>query len=635
MIIKVNYTVSDIYMSTSVSAVYIKVVYSGVSAGGGGTWGTITGTLSAQTDLQTALDLKLPYTGATGAVNLGAFGITAASLIKSGGTSAQFLKADGSVDSSTYTPTSRTLTINGTTQDLSADRTFTIATANIYNADGTLTSARTLTSGGFPLTFTGTNTAASLIARGLNLTHTLVASANNDVLVGLDINPTFTNGAFTGVTNTGLRVQGINIGLGNGALATNTAIGFKSLNGANSGNGSNTSIGYQAGFSNTTGYNNTYLGYQAGYTNLTNDSNVAIGYQAGYLNTSYCLTAIGVEALRNSTGFFNTAIGFQAGFGITTGLFNTLIGGQIMTSTTTATDCTIIGYRAARNNTGSNNTVMGSNALNANTTGSGNLVFGSSAFSFNTTGSSNVVIGILAARIATSTANITSATNSIAIGESATFADNNQSNQIVIGFNSQGLGSNTTMIGNTSTITTAIRGRLILGGTTDSGLYQLDVNGTARVTGTGTTSSTTALLVRNSTGTFNCLKVRDDGKVAFGNSGIDCTITGTTGSGNKFEFYAFNGYDITDGFGNTLITGLGSTIRLPREVGVGFNAQNNSSAVLQADSTTKGFLPPRMTTTQINAIATPAEGLQVYNTTINHMCFYMNGAWAKLTHSPM
>ena len=60
-----------------------------------------------------------------------------------------------------------------------------------------------------------------------------------------------------------------------------------------------------------------------------------------------------------------------------------------------------------------------------------------------------------------------------------------------------------------------------------------------------------------------------------------------------------------------------------------------ATAILQADSTTKGFLPPRMTTAQVNAIVTPAEGLQVYNTTINHMCFYMSGAWQKINHSPM
>ena len=45
---------------------------------------------------------------------------------------------------------------------------------------------------------TGSTTASGAIARGMNLTPTLVAAANNDVLVGLDINPTFTLGAFTG-----------------------------------------------------------------------------------------------------------------------------------------------------------------------------------------------------------------------------------------------------------------------------------------------------------------------------------------------------------------------------------------------------------------------------------------------------
>lgn len=43
----------------------------------GAVWGNITGTLSDQTDLQNALDDLVPYTGATGAVDLGAYGITA------------------------------------------------------------------------------------------------------------------------------------------------------------------------------------------------------------------------------------------------------------------------------------------------------------------------------------------------------------------------------------------------------------------------------------------------------------------------------------------------------------------------------------------------------------------------------
>ena len=56
----------------------------------------------------------------------------------------------------------------------------------------------------------------------------------------------------------------------------------------------------------------------------------------------------------------------------------------------------------------------------------------------------------------------------------------------------------------------------------------------------------------------------------------------------------------------------------------------NASAILQSDSTTKGFLPPRMTTTQKNAIATPAAGLVVYDTTLAKLCVYTT-AWETIT----
>ena len=57
----------------------------------------------------------------------------------------------------------------------------------------------------------------------------------------------------------------------------------------------------------------------------------------------------------------------------------------------------------------------------------------------------------------------------------------------------------------------------------------------------------------------------------------------------------------------------------------------NASAILQADSTTKGFLPPRMTTTQRTSIATPAEGLIVFQTdgTIG-LYVYANSTWRTL-----
>ncbi len=65
---------------------------------------------------------------------------------------------------------------------------------------------------------------------------------------------------------------------------------------------------------------------------------------------------------------------------------------------------------------------------------------------------------------------------------------------------------------------------------------------------------------------------------------------------------------------------------------VGINTDNSApgpSAMLDVSSTNKGFLPPRMTTTQINAIATPAEGLTVYNTTIHRMMFFDGNGWQR------
>jgi len=58
------------------------------------------------------------------------------------------------------------------------------------------------------LTIGGSETAASAIARGQLVNTTLVASANNDVLVGLDIAPTFNNSGFTGVNLYAIRVAG-------------------------------------------------------------------------------------------------------------------------------------------------------------------------------------------------------------------------------------------------------------------------------------------------------------------------------------------------------------------------------------------------------------------------------------------
>jgi hypothetical protein len=58
-----------------------------------------------------------------------------------------------------------------------------------------------------------------------------------------------------------------------------------------------------------------------------------------------------------------------------------------------------------------------------------------------------------------------------------------------------------------------------------------------------------------------------------------------------------------------------------------------ASSILTIESTTKGVLLPRLTTTEINNIVSPATGLTVYNTTVNTLCFYNGSSWQKCSHS--
>jgi hypothetical protein len=75
---------------------------------------------------------------------------------------------------------------------------------------------------------------------------------------------------------------------------------------------------------------------------------------------------------------------------------------------------------------------------------------------------------------------------------------------------------------------------------------------------------------------------------------------------------------------NALVIGSGLN------VGIG-TAAPVSSAALEIVSTTRGFLPPKMTTAQRNAITNLTSGLMVYNTTTNKLNFYNGSAWEAVT----
>lgn len=75
-------------------------------------------------------------------------------------------------------------------------------------------------------------------------------------------------------------------------------------------------------------------------------------------------------------------------------------------------------------------------------------------------------------------------------------------------------------------------------------------------------------------------------------------------------------------------------MRITSAGNVGIGATSiEGDCLLKLESTTKGFRPPSMTTTQRNAISTPIAGLMVYNNTTNKLNFYNGSAWEAVTSS--
>lgn len=70
------------------------------------------------------------------------------------------------------------------------------------------------------------------------------------------------------------------------------------------------------------------------------------------------------------------------------------------------------------------------------------------------------------------------------------------------------------------------------------------------------------------------------------------------------------------------------------QVGIG-TVTPNASAQLDVTSTTKGFLPPRMTSAQRAAIASPTTGLLVYQANeVSGLYYYTGSAWSLVNASP-
>ncbi len=340
----------------------------------------------------------------------------------------------------------------------------------------------------------------------------------------------------------------------------------------------NTFVGAHTGLLNTTGYENTFVGGYAGWHNTTGAGNVGIGSGALQANT---------------TGNFNVVVGADCGLINTTGSQNCFFGNGTGGHNLIGNNNSFFGYHAGFNSIGDKNCFFGNNA-GAACTGSYNVCIGESAGGIFTNQNNNVCIGYYAGNYETGSGFFyLDAFNRGGLTPARTGA-------LMWGaFNATANSQNLTINASTWIYNKASGGTLTLGGGDN---------------GTGANHYVQLRLGFNGAPDYPHFMIsRHNGGAATSNA-IDFYTSDGTQAGT-FPTNAVLGLTITNG-----AVGIGTTTP-------------NVAAKLHLSSTTKGFLPPVMTTTQKNAISTPPAGLVVYDSTLNKLCVYAGAAWQTITSS--
>jgi hypothetical protein len=200
---------------------------------------------------------------------------------------------------------------------------------------------------------------------------------------------------------------------------------------------------------------------------------------------------------------------------------------------------------------------------------SGNTALGASALNANTTGSNNTAIGF-----------------------EANVGTNNLTNATAIGYQAIATNSNSIQLGSSSVTNVKTNGTLTAGAVTYPNTHG-SANQVLSTTGSGTLSWTTI-----------------DAGTLSGNT-LKSTITGSS------------------------LTSVGTltSATVNGKVIVGASSASSASAVLEANSTTQGFLPPRMTGVQRDAISSKVAGLVVWCTNCGQngeLQVYNGTAWTNI-----
>lgn len=444
-----------------------------------------------------------------------------------------------------------------------------------------------------------------------------------------------------GQQNSAFGDRALEFGTG-GALRANTGIGGLTMQYMRDGD-NNVAVGVSALAGNGT------------QTNFNQNYNVGIGTQSGL-------------SVRTGSAY-NTFIGNRSGYGATTGTYNTFIGAQDVAHTgngiTTGSYNTIIGSNITGLSSSLSNTIIladGQGNIRQYIDSTGNVGIGttSPAEKLNVFGNttSSVIVKIQNA-----------SNGSIADSRLVVANDANNEGGFFLGSSTRTLDANTVLVyankalrfmtnntvstggtdpiifqsGGSSTAQEAMRitatTRVLIGTTTDAG-YKLDVNGTARVTGNtiiGTGGATTFTVTG---GGINTSQIILADLTISRTSGPAFTFDGSTGN---FKFRTNFQERFAIPFSGGIVfnePGLNYDFRIEGDtdqnlffvdasvdnIGMGTNTPN-SSALLDISSTTKGFLPPRMTGAQAEAIATPAVGLMVFSTDGSGTTITSSGWW--------
>jgi hypothetical protein len=528
--------------------------------------------------------------------------------------------------------------------------------------------------------FTGTPAAPTATA-GTNTTQVATTEFVSNAV------STATSGTFVDLTTTqtvagakvfssDITVNGLKIGIGAGNDLTNTAIGRDAL------------------ITNTIGVSNIALGTSALRSNSTASYNVGIGFETLKNTTSGGNnTAVGRGAmLNNTTGDVNTAVGEFALVSNTTGRYNTSIGHESQYQNSEGNSNTAIGAAAIdRLTSGSNNAVLGGFAgryfgaeTSNNTTMNSSILIGYDTRPLADNSSNEIVIGTSAIGNGDYTTTIGGATttdtylkgnvhvsNKIKIsggtpgeGKVLTSDANGLASWVAPAdagsltgttLNSTVTGSSLTSVGTLAnlTVTNPIVGSITGNAATATSATTVSTN--ANLNGP-VTSVGNATSIANGAITNDMLANSAVANLSGTNTGDQTTVSGNAGTATKLAT-ARNINDVPfDGSGDITLTAdagtltgsiLNSTITgssltsvgtltsatVNGKVIVGASSAASASAVLEASSTTQGFLPPRMSGAQRDAISSKAAGLVVWCTNCGQngeLQVYNGTAWTNL-----